>query len=185
MKPFLSPAIFVLAGCFAFSVKAQSISVAVSSSKYSCEPASAKVVASGGTSPYYYNWSHGAQGSVVTNLTPGSYNVSIVDAAGKDTLVTVLIEEEKCKVAFSGSFSPNSDGIADTWAVGRIKYYPDFLLQVYNRWGQLVHSQKGEYIAWDGKHLGVDLPVGTYYYVFYYDAKDSGDIEKGSVTIMR
>lgn len=160
------------------------LSISVSTTKYSCRPGTASISVSGGTEPFFYNWNNGLQGDTQTNLNTGNYNVSIVDGNGKDTLITITIEEEKCLVNLSNSFSPNGDDINDTWSIGNWKSYPDFKLFVYNRWGQLVHSQKGEYIPWDGKQLGVDLPVATYYYIFYYSS-DKEDIEKGSVTIMR
>ncbi len=40
---------------------------------------SATVTAGGGTGPYSYNWSNGASGSVVNNLPPGTYTVTITD----------------------------------------------------------------------------------------------------------
>jgi len=169
---------------FCCAAKAQSMSVSVTKSNYSCYPGSATINISGGSSPFFCNWNNGFQGITQNNLIPGNYNVSIVDGNGKDTLISFTIEEEKCKVYISNSFSPNGDDINDTWSVSNWKNYPDFKLFVYNRWGQLVHSQKGEYIPWDGKQLGIDVPVATYYYIFYYTG--SGDaIEKGSVTIMR
>lgn len=161
------------------------MSVSVVTTNYSCNPGTAKIEIEGGVSPFYYNWNNGFQGGAYqTGLGPGNYNVSVVDGNGKDTLINFTITEEKCKVNVSNSFSPNGDGINDTWGIGNWQNYPQFKLYVYNRWGQLVHSQKGEYVNWDGKQLGIDLPVGTYYYIFYYSGSD-GDLEKGSVTIMR
>lgn len=160
------------------------LSISVTTTKYSCSGGSASISVNGGTPPFYYNWNNGLQGATQNNLVTGNYNVSIVDGNGKDTLISFTIEEEKCLVSISNSFSPNGDDINDTWSVGRWQRYPDFKLFVYNRWGQLVHSQKGEYIPWDGKQLGVDLPVATYYYIFYYSSNKE-EVEKGSVTIMR
>lgn len=169
---------------FCFTGAAQSMSVSVTKSNYACNPGSATISISGGTSPFFCNWNNGFQGMSQSNLIPGNYNVSIVDGNGKDTLISFTIEEEKCKVYISNSFSPNGDDINDTWSVSNLKNYPGFKLFVYNRWGQLVHSQKGEYIPWDGKQLGIDVPVATYYYIFYYSGSGD-DFEKGSVTIMR
>lgn len=182
MKFFL----FILLFTFISNVFSQTspLSISVSTTKYSCTGGSASISVSGGTPPFYYNWNNGYQGATQKNLVTGNYNVSIVDGNGKDTLISFIIEEEKCEVNISNSFSPNGDNLYDTWSISKWQNYPDFKLFVYNRWGQLVHSQKGEYIPWDGKQLGVDLPVATYYYIFYYSS-DKEDIEKGSVTIMR
>jgi len=175
--------LLVLCSFKAFS-QTNYFTVTVSTTKYSCVGGAAKINVSGGESPYFFNWNNGSQGESLTNLLPGNYNVSIVDGTGRDTVIQVTIEEEKCKVSINTTFSPNGDDINDVWAIGNANYYPNFTLEVYNRWGQLVHHQKNEFKSWDGKHLGIDVPIGTYYYIFFYEGKD-GDHEKGSVTIMR
>ena len=149
-----------------------------------CIKGTAKITVSGGVSPYYYNWSNGFHGYLQEEMDPGDYNVSIVQANGKDTVITVNIKDEKCQIGFDNSFSPNGDGIRDTWSISNWNYFPDFSLFIYNRWGQLVHKQEKEFYAWDGKNLGIDLPVGAYYFVFYYSS-DKHDVEKGSIVIMR
>lgn len=158
--------------------------VGVTTTKYSCSGGSASLSVTGGQSPYFFNWNHGAQGERLTNLLPGNYNVSIVDGTGRDTVIQVTIEEEKCKVGITTSFSPNGDDINDVWSISNTANYPNFTVEVFNRWGQLIHQQKNEFKSWDGKYLGVDVPVGTYYYIFFYEGKN-GDHEKGSITIMR
>jgi gliding motility-associated-like protein len=159
-------------------------SVDVTTTKYSCIGGTAKINVTGGQAPYFYNWNHGVQGEYQANLLPANYNVSIVDGTGRDTVIQITIEEEKCKVGASEAFSPNGDDINDTWSLSNIKYYPNFTLEIFNRWGQLVHQQKNEFKVWDGKQFGIDLPIGTYYYIFFYEGK-SGDSEHGSITLMR
>ena len=41
--------------------------------------------------PYIFNWSNGESGSSINNLPPGDYTVSISDAAGCDTLLSISI----------------------------------------------------------------------------------------------
>lgn len=179
--------VFLLSLCFLYiNSRGQSSTFTVTSTvkKYSCTPGSIKLEIDGGAPPFHFNWSHGKQGEFVDELAPGNYNVSIVDDHGKDTLISIEVGEEKCGVRFNASFSPNGDNISDVWSGTNIQFFPDFTLQVFNRWGQLVHTQKKEFEPWDGKQLGIDLPVGTYYYIFYYKGS-SGDYEAGSVVIMR
>ena len=44
--------------------------------------ASVEAVVSGGTPPYTYSWNNGAMGPVNENLGPGTYDVTVTDAAG-------------------------------------------------------------------------------------------------------
>lgn len=53
----------------------------------------ANVFASGGQSPYSYAWSPGTGGATRTNLTPGTYNVTVTDAVGCTTTSSVTITE--------------------------------------------------------------------------------------------
>jgi len=64
------------------------------------------------------------------------------------------------------AFSPNGDGINDKWDITNLKDYPNCVVEVYNRYGQVVYRSFGGYQnPWDGTHNGSPLPVGTYYYI--------------------
>lgn len=63
------------------------------------------------------------------------------------------------------AFSPNGDGINDTWIIKNLDEYPDATVEVFNRYGAKVFSSKGYSTPWDGAGKGGILPVGTYYYV--------------------
>jgi gliding motility-associated-like protein len=63
------------------------------------------------------------------------------------------------------TFTPNNDGINDTWIIEHLADYPNVRMQVFNRYGQLVFESKGYTKPWDGTMNGKSLPFGTYYYV--------------------
>ncbi len=54
---------------------------------------SATVITSGGTTPYAYAWSSGSTSSTASNLTAGSYNVTITDANGCTTTTSVVVQQ--------------------------------------------------------------------------------------------
>lgn len=81
------------------------------------------------------------------------------------------------------AFSPNNDGINDTWQISYISSYPDCKVQVFNRYGQQVFVSTGYTKPWDGLHHGDPAPVGTYYYII-----TSAHLPvplSGSVTLLR
>jgi gliding motility-associated-like protein len=84
---------------------------------------------------------------------------------------------------FYNTFTPNGDGNNDTWVIGNIHKYPDNVLEIYNRYGQLVFKKHGYANDWSGSYLGEELPSGTYFY--YLDTKTDTGKFKGSLTIMR
>jgi gliding motility-associated-like protein len=74
--------------------------------------------------------------------------------------VFVKVYEKK----IPNAFSPNNDGINDSWNIPFLELYPDAVISVFNRYGQVVFYSKGTYQPWIGTFKGKPLPVGTYYY---------------------
>ncbi|MGX1931293.1 T9SS type B sorting domain-containing protein [Flagellimonas sp. 2504JD4-2] len=79
--------------------------------------------------------------------------------------------EPSCLTVYN-EFSPNGDGVNDVFKIDCISRYPNNVLQVYNRWGNIVYEQRSYNNDWDGTsngraivQQGDQLPVGTYYYV--------------------
>ena len=65
-------------------------------------------------------------------------------------------------------FSPNGDGVNDTFRIDCLSRYPNNKLEVFNRWGTMVYHAKNYKNDWDGTADGQKeegLPAGTYYYV--------------------
>ena len=83
----------------------------------------------------------------------------------------------------SNLFTPNGDGINDTWYLQDIQKFPDNEVKVYNIYGMEVFSKKGYANDWTGTFNGADLPDGTYFYVLRFE--NSETIIKGSLDILR
>jgi gliding motility-associated-like protein len=80
------------------------------------------------------------------------------------------------------TFTPNGDGINDTWEIKYLDQYQGCLIEVYAPNGQLVFSNVGYTKAWDGTFKGNKLPTGTYYYVI--DPKSGRKKIAGYVTVI-
>jgi len=83
----------------------------------------------------------------------------------------------------SNYFTPNGDGINDSWYIQNIQNYSDNEVFVYNIYGNEVFSKKGYTNDWKGTYNGSELPDGTYYYVLRFDK--SSRIYKGSIDIIK
>lgn len=85
-------------------------------------------------------------------------------------------------------FSPNGDGVNDTWVIPFLVNCPEAKVTVFNRWGTKVYENKREYYSnpWNGTASnGNPLPIGTYYYVIEYNDKDHTPTKAGAVSILR
>ncbi len=139
------------------------------------------------------NWSTGLSGqNALDDLKEGEYSVNI-DITSKpdtityrtDTTIYFTVAKEMCKITVGPYFTPNGDNYNDYLYLVNSERYPNFQLDVYNKWGQKVHSQRSKYVPWDGKSSGIEVPDGTYYYVFFFDAADKNNLAKGDFTIIR
>lgn len=63
------------------------------------------------------------------------------------------------------SFSPNNDGINDSWIINGIEIYNTADVKIFNRYGLLVYRSSNSKDTFNGKKDGTDLPSGVYYYV--------------------
>lgn len=117
--------------------------------------------------------------SPVNDIT---YTLTVTSADNCVTKDDVFIKVFKTPI-IPNAFSPNGDGINDTWIIDYLNSYPGVTVQVFNRYGQVVYRSIGYSKAWDGTFNGQPLPVGTYYYVI--DRKVAAPKISGWVAILR
>ena len=115
-----------------------------------------------------------------TSTTTYTLTVQTVDGCiGIDTAtVTVFID-----ISVPNAFTPNGDGINDTWNIKYLDSYPNCTVKIYNRYGENVYSSIGYGIPWNGTYNGSALPTGPYYYII--NLKNGIKVLSGDVTIIR
>jgi len=160
----------------------------------------------------YLNWENGVERYEIWRKLDDETTYTFYASAGLDTSVQlnsgmdgfehcyrILAYEDGGNVELSWSnelcvefnhllviptaISPNGNGLNDTWKIKNIEYYPDVLVEIYNRWGMPVFSSKGYLKNWDGTYQGKELPVGVYYFVINL-YKDDIEPFTGSVSIL-
>jgi gliding motility-associated-like protein len=101
---------------------------------------------------------------VVTGISDELYTITVTGTnnckATDDVYVKVL---RPFKVP--NTFSPNGDGVNDTWVIEKLSTYPGSRVQVFNRYGQIVFESYGYPRPWNGTMDGKPVPFGTYYYI--------------------
>ncbi|MDA3615528.1 PKD domain-containing protein [Polluticaenibacter yanchengensis] len=114
------------------------------------------------------------QDQVYTLTAVGAFNCSATD----DLTVKILRN-----VVPPNAFSPNGDGINDTWTIKHLADYTNATISVFDRYSKRVFYSVGYNTPWDGTVGGKPLPVGTYYYLI--ELRNGFSPIKGSVTIVR
>lgn len=85
------------------------------------------------------------------------------------------------------AFSPNGDNKNNIFKPkGAYFQKKTYLMQIFNRWGQLVFETTDYNQGWDGKTAGLDNPVGVYVWVISLrDMYNDKEVYKGSVVLIR
>ena len=90
--------------------------------------------------------------------------------------------DENC-MDIPSAFTPNGDGVNDSWNAEALRKYPNGTIQIYNRWGALVFTTSTSTPIWNGELNKKPLPTGTYYYVIITNTNN--ETLNGSITIVR
>lgn len=136
-----------------------------------------------------YLWTPSTYLSSDTAATPKAipeeditYRLKLTAKGGCSVTDTIFIRVLKGPEV-PNAFSPNGDGINDTWRIKYLDGYPGATIDVYNRYGQIVFRSLGYDVEWNGTRNGNPLPIGTYYYII--NPKNGRQIITGSVTIIK
>ncbi len=133
--------------------------------------------------PNYRMASASTLNPVVSPDTDTTYKLSVVSTHGCGTAVDDVFVRVYKKITVPNAFSPNGDGINDTWSIAMLNTYANADVVVFNRYGQTVFHSNGYAQEWNGTFHGRPLPVGTYYYAI--DTKSVFGKFSGWVMILR
>jgi gliding motility-associated-like protein len=143
----------------------------------------------GGSSAYSYRWTPATWLNNTAVLqpitTPGAditYTLTVTGAGGCAASDIVFVKFVNLPV-IPNAFSPNGDGINDTWGIKYLDSYPGSTISVFDRYGRQVYAGNGSSRLWDGYTNGKPLPLGVYYYII--DIKNGKPALTGSLTIIR
>jgi gliding motility-associated-like protein len=104
-----------------------------------------------------------------------SPNYNIIPISGVLTIIS--------SITIPNAFTPNGDGINDLWDIQALSAYPQCIVSIFNRYGNLVFQSRGYPKPWDGTYKNTALPTGTYYYMI--NLQDGSEPLAGPVTIIR
>ena len=95
-------------------------------------------------------------------------------------LYTIYVKERNCNAIVSLKhlhffipkfFTPNSDGIHDTFSLSGIEHYRSSEVSIYDRYGKLLKFSRNSSFSWDGTFNNQDLPSDDYWYVIIIEGQ--------------
>jgi gliding motility-associated-like protein len=116
------------------------------------------------TGPFLNN--NNIKNPLATPPNDQEYIIRVTNGLGCSAEDTLMVRLYRPPV-FPNAFSPNGDGINDTWRVTYLETYSTAKVEVFDRYGRVVFASTGYDKPWDGTAKGKPLPVGVYYYVIH------------------
>ncbi len=144
------------------------------------------IVLSANTNLPNYLWSNGDTTKQTSISSRGLYTLTSSFRCG-EVSDEIFVDVCPPKIAFPNAFTPDGDGLNDTFGPMQTNMYIG-LIQIYNRWGQLVFEGQSPGSTWDGKIGSWPAPEGIYAYVINYsnyDADGRKYMQKGLVMLLR
>lgn len=130
----------------------------------------------GGTNLLWYTTETGGIGSSIaptpSTLVLGSTNYYVSQTLngceGERSKITVEIIPIPYKFNYPHFFTPNEDGINDTWNISDFVEQNEPVIFIYDRYGKLLKRITRNDTGWDGTYNGHALPAGDYWFKVIY-----------------
>lgn len=151
----------------------------------------AQLKVTGGTPSYKFEWTttNNASGSTGRDLPAGVNPVIVTDAKGCTYPIDVYILSKDPEIYYPNAFTPNGDGVNDTFQLIYTCEGGDLEFTVYNKWGNMVFNTSKTDEGWDGNVNNTPQPAGVYTYRMRYKITLDGELftfeKNGSIVLFR
>ncbi|MEO1051548.1 MAG: FG-GAP-like repeat-containing protein [Bacteroidota bacterium] len=112
-----------------------------------------------------------------------TYTVTGTDINGCVGTASIELFAENLPLTARKLFSPNNDGIDDTWQIDNIVDRPACAVTIFDQKGITLFEAQPYLNNWDATLNGTPLPRGVYY--FTINCQDDGNQVSGSITVVR
>ncbi len=107
----------------------------------------------------------------------------------KDSISINVIDCTICNIYVPNVFSPNADGLNDTFGPFSNCDFGTYNLKIFNRWGALVFQSLNAQDTWDGSFKGEYFQPDVFLYDFEFSFINGQDLSKkrisGDITILK
>jgi len=137
-----------------------------------------------------YLWSTGDTSPEIVPKSSSNYWVKISNPCGEIVdEADIEVRRCMCNVWIPSAFTPNGDGVNETFEIKVECRDFDFTLDIFNRWGEHIYQQTDLDKPWDGRYKGKALPNGVYTYRIQYWGRDEHGLrwkeESGTINLLQ
>ncbi len=146
--------------------------------------------------PYQWFWNMG-DGTQLTTQNPlyqyidtGNYIVTlhvIDDNNCEDSVSELIVIYPESAFYIPNAFTPDGNGRNDVFGPQGVYIDPDdFLMVIFNRWGEEIYATNSFFKPWDGRKDGEFCPIGVYnYFIRLKDVNGERHERKGTVLLLK
>lgn len=133
-------------------------------------------------------WQDGSRGYTYTATQTGLYRITAQNGCGRDTAdMHIVFEPCPCALLLPNAFTPDGDGRNDIFRPLHACDMQDFVMTIFNRYGERIFVTKDPLAGWDGKLDDNKLNQGAYVWmVSYVKPSNKQKVQKqGTVLLLR
>ena len=131
-------------------------------------------------------WQDGSTSPEIEITSPGTYSVEITHCEYTVTKIFNVAYKNCACFSIANIFTPDGDGMNDSFAPIFNCGIQNFTFQIFNRWGELVFSTNSIEEKWDGTFNNKPATTDVYVYkLLYEDQFGEMQNQNGDVTLIR
>uniref|UniRef100_UPI0026143584 T9SS type B sorting domain-containing protein n=1 Tax=uncultured Maribacter sp. TaxID=431308 RepID=UPI0026143584 len=112
-----------------------------------------------------------------------TYTVTVIDENGCESVASIYMEFIDLDIP--NVFTPDGDGLNDTWFPKNQEAFPEILTIIFDRYGREVYRMGINDNPWDGLYRQTELPTGDYWYVIKLRGEEDDREFVGHFTLYR
>ncbi len=139
-----------------------------------------------------YLWSNGSQNRSTNIFEVGTYWLEVENQNGCTSSDTIDVNFGfcDCKTYIPSAFSPNNDGINDTYSLSVACETNSFQFLIIDRWGRVIFKTDNQNFSWDGTLNGENCTIGFYSYRLEFapissDGSEQIQVKQGQLQLLR
>ncbi|MBI1306869.1 MAG: T9SS type B sorting domain-containing protein [Bacteroidetes bacterium] len=132
-------------------------------------------------------WSDGSEDFIKIINQPGTYWLKFSNQCGTES-DTVVVDVISCieDILMPSGFSPNNDVVNPDFGPVTDRFGPDdYVLRIYNRWGELIFESTTQTPRWNGTYQEKVVPTGAYLWILEVKRPYQKYSSKGMVNVVR